>query len=333
MHYESFMKKEEDSAINEASTYWTRTFSQLRASPSIIKVWWALPFIHFWESERITGCPGSDKWSWFKDNYVPRTLDRGLVLGCADGLIERQLYQMGFCNYFDSFDITGELLGEARKKGNELAQGHFRYRLADLNKFEFPEQNAYQLVIAHYVFHHIQNLEFLFENIKRALQPGGLILLDEYIGPNRFAMDEKTYRVAKDVYDSLPLRYRRRLPDNRLKRVGKQLLHRLPYSRFKYYAKEFAVADPSEVARTDPSEAVRSEDIVPLIKKNFEVLFSAYWGATIFPTIYALIADNIDISREEDMNILRYIWDKDKEKIEAGEIPSYCVWMVLKNRK
>ena len=55
----------------------------------------------------------------------------------------------------------------------------------DLNAEGLPE-DLYDTVRTSGSMHHIENLDFCFRNIRRSLKPGGLLWLNDYVGPNRF---------------------------------------------------------------------------------------------------------------------------------------------------
>lgn len=59
--------------------------------------------------------------------------------------------------------------------------------------------------------------------------------------------------------------------------------------------------------RKDPSEAIRSSDIVPLIHRYFKVIEERDMGGTILQMLLANIVDNFDISKEEDLTLLKLL--------------------------
>lgn len=311
------------------SRYWTQAITRFIAAPSELKVWWALPFMVAWINERLFGREDYDPLRWFKDHYIQNPIDRGLVIGCGAGEIERTLYTLGVCRYFDGFDISEDLVRTAAKKADAIAGGHFRYACTDLNTYTIPGADRYQLAVMHDALHHIENLEHLFDNLRHTLAHGALLWVNEYVGPDRSQMAKETFRAAEEIYYSLPKRYRIKPPAARGMR---RFIHeRLP-SRFQR-GRKFSIPTREEVLRADPSEAVRSSEILPMLRENFEVLHTVFWGNAVFPSIYALIAGAIDISREEDVRTLRSVWDRDGELVRTGAIPSHHVFMVLRNKK
>ena len=99
-------------------------------------------------------------------------------------------------------------------------------------------------VIWEAALHHMTPLRTVLERAGRWLKPGGLMLVNEFVGPTRFQWTDRQLEAANALLDLLPQRLRRQ-PDGRLK------------SR---------IVRPSHLAmRLDPSEAIESSDILPAL--------------------------------------------------------------------
>ena len=46
--------------------------------------------------------------------------------------------------------------------------------------------DAYDVVVAHSVLHHVENLEHAYAQIERCMRPDATLIVNEYVGPNRF---------------------------------------------------------------------------------------------------------------------------------------------------
>jgi len=105
-------------------------------------------------------------------------------------------------------------------------------------------------------------LERLLVAVRDSLASGGLLIANEYVGPNQLQWTDKQVRVINEVMGLLPDRYRRRI-SNPLE-----------------YKRDFPGPSPlEEMNRLDPTEAVHAEEIVPLVRKVFHLLeFKPFGG-------------------------------------------------------
>src|SRR6202051_2915815 len=66
----------------------------------------------------------------------------------------------------------------------------------------------YDAVFASMSVHHVRELEHVFAELQRVLKPGGLVVLNEYIGATRFQMSQVQLDLINDVLKILPVRLR-----------------------------------------------------------------------------------------------------------------------------
>jgi 2-polyprenyl-3-methyl-5-hydroxy-6-metoxy-1,4-benzoquinol methylase len=71
----------------------------------------------------------------FKE-YLP--FDDVLVVGCGNGWLERQLYDLGIGKHFDAFDMSEKYVNEAKKLKQSRAIDYF---LDDINSMSKIENN------------------------------------------------------------------------------------------------------------------------------------------------------------------------------------------------
>ena len=107
--------------------------------------------------------------------------------------------------------------------------------------------------------HHVAKIERLAGTILRTLRRGGLLYIDEYIGPSR-----------RDWNDALIAP------------------HRAVFARVPAEAK---LCDPLPlpIHPTDPSEAIRSSDIMPQLERGFRILERRDYGGTILSVLFPSI--------------------------------------------
>ena len=106
--------------------------------------------------------------------------NRCLSLGSGIGRIERCMIDVGFTEEFEAIELSAETNRRAQQ-----SDGRFKPMQGDLNFLEL-KQDAYDFVLCHGVLHHLINLEHVLHQIHACLRPGGVFLVYEYIGEDRW---------------------------------------------------------------------------------------------------------------------------------------------------
>lgn len=199
-------------------------------------------------------------------------IPRALSLGCGFGGLERDLVGRGIVTRMDAFDLAAGAIAEARRLAAEAGlAGRISYRVADLEEAAF-EPGSVDVVFAHSSVHHVERLEALFDAVKRALRPGGVFHLYEFVGETRFQWTDAQLRLGNDMLDSLPERLRR-LPDGTPKgRLTRPTIENM--------------------LSVDPTEAIRSAEIVGLMREHFDVLEERALGGALLHNVLGDIAQN-----------------------------------------
>ena len=215
------------------------------------RYWGAQPLVRRAINRRVTGDPNRWPMEWFADKYVPAALPLGLSVGCGTGLLERDVFLKGICERVEGVDFSPEAITEARRDAEEAGLARrLAYRVEDINAIRLPRA-AYDIVFFHGSLHHIRNVERVLEEVHAALKPGGLLFLDEYMGPSRSEWSEAEWGFARSAFDALPDELKNR--------------------------PELAIPLPMD----DPSESVRSSAILPAVRRLFGVLEDRPYGGNI----------------------------------------------------
>ncbi len=256
-----------------------------------IATWLGEPAVRRCVNRRVTGSP--DVWpiEWLAREIVRQPFPRALSLGCGDGALERDLMTKGLCQALLGLDISDQALALARRSAAGYAG--LAYARADLDRLRL-ESASYDAVFAHQALHHVRELEACLGQVSRALTPGGLLYLDEYVGPSRHQWRRELLRCAEEVFRQLPKAVRRR---RRLQ---------LP------------------VDWRDPSEAVRSSEIVSLIAERFEIRERRDYGGNLFAVIYPhLRLDGLEPAARQE--VLGQLIAREDELLAAGAPSFYTV--------
>jgi SAM-dependent methyltransferase len=279
--------------------------------------------LRYWQSHPVTArhinrlITGDEDESWLAfagRRFLPEGADHGLSLGCGHGWTERDAVQLGICRSFDALDISEEALEVARRQARESGlHGRILYRQADLNSVEL-EPDVYDVVIASQVLHHVHALEHLLDQVVAALSPGGLFIVNEYVGPARFQWLDRTQVLMNRMLELLPEELRVNPVNGRIKETLKR-------------------ASAEEIARADPSESIRSDEIVELLRPRFETLYRADFGGTLLQFLLADIAANFRQNDPKEVALLDLMSLFEEVLIAERVIPSDFAVFVLRARR
>lgn len=237
-------------------------------------------------NERATGHPAYDwlsSWShrWFAGDQL-----RVLVLGCGEGWLERAVAKWPFVARIDAVDLAGAAIERARAQ----APPNVHYAIADLNR-DSLERDAYDVVVAHMILHHVENLEHILGEIELAMKRDATFIVNEYVGPKRFQFSD-------DVLDHI----------NRLAAcVGAERKERPPLQL---------------MIDLDPSEAVRSDELMPLVEERFEVLERRNIGGTILQHLLFGIAQDFPFDHPKKRAMVELMCCYEATLVDRGAIPS-----------
>lgn len=232
-----------------------------------------------------------------------------LTLGCGFGEMERGYSQYGFAEVHDGVDIADGAIAAARKTARDEGLDHIRYWSANLNDAILPEAH-YDIVLAHQSIHHIEQLEHLAAQIRRTLKPGGLFMLNEYIGLNRLQVAPEQQEYCSGLLRLLPERYVQK-QDGTLRR-------------------HMEISTAEQVAAYDPSEAVRSEDIVDVLTGALDPLERRDYGGNILHMGLHEIVGNFSTGDPRDEAWLRWLFDAEDRLLGEDGVTSDFTVMVFR---
>lgn len=237
--------------------------------------WSRLSAISRMINRHVTGREDRDVFEWFFEQVAreqPLPLKRALVLACGQGRMERSLVARGLVEEVVALDISPRIIAVAQENARRENISTIHYRVGDMNALDV--EGPFDIVLGISAIHHCENLESLFNVIKKVLVPGGWFFLDDYVGPSRFQWpDAQVLRINRLL---------QMLPD-RLVRDANGMIRR-----------GFRRATAEEVAAFDPSEAVRSADILPLLRRNLAVTACHSYGGDMLQLTLATVAQNFD---------------------------------------
>ena len=299
----------ERSRVNEeAGRFWDKRLADLKNSPPMRTRWWddAVTKRHI---NSIVGHPdATELHEAFHQRiaryFAGRTNLGAISVGCGAGTKEMWLMQMIDVARFDLYDISKANI--ALGKEEAARQGIVnRVNLRAEDAFTAQVGNDYDLVYWNNALHHMPSVEESLRWSHDRLKPGGLLAIDDFIGPDRFQWTDDNLAWANRVRQNLADRFLRN-----------------PYAPDQLLPREITRPTPEEVIASDPSEAVdcgRTADVLP----------ARFTGCEIIPTggaLYHLALNDIfcNFTTEDNLALLGQILLLDQALAERG-ITQYAV--------
>ena len=280
----------------EEAAYWDHCDAELARKVS----WTNAADFGVWVFEDSSGGRWSTQFEMVAEKIqVPRTqLVRGLVLGCGDMVSEHTWFVNPLLPFdeVDAYDVSPKSIERARQLTDEKGL-KVNYHLADVNRIELPV-DRYALVVTSHAFHHFEAVDRIARQINRALLPGGVFSLVDYIGPRRLQFSRRQLFYAQLMLEALPEQYRRTL-DGTLRRQVQSV----------------------PVGSLSADEAIRSDEIMPAIARHMRIVWQQSWAGLLYPLLDGLGA-NFDRNRCEDQVLVRFLYNLDRHLCQIGEVES-----------
>jgi SAM-dependent methyltransferase len=241
--------------------------------------------------------------------------NRVLTVGCGDGALDRKLAAIGGFSRLDGIDLAPGAIEAARDAAHQHGLDHLSYAVLDIEA-EDPPGAPYDAIVFSSSLHHVSDLEGVLERCSRSLAEHGVLVVNEYVGPDRFALPDREREVIQAAFRLIPERYRRSLW---WENTG-ELLGSAP------------LPDPLEVAREDPSESVRSSEIPGQVARVFDVLEDNPIGGTVLQFGLHTIAGHFTDDDPASVEVLEMLFAIEDALIAGGEISSHFRLMVARRR-
>lgn len=288
----------------------------VRDAGTLGQYWLAHPLVRARVNALASGQPDMDAYGWLAQWLAARgwalPISRAVSLGCGFGALERDLAIRDLVRSMEALDLAEAAIAEARRLAEAAGLRGIHYRVADLESAALPPSSA-DVVFAHQSVHHVEALDELFLAVARALRPGGVFHLHEFVGPARFQWTDAQLDLANGFLDSLPPRLRRLAsgePKGRLRRPT-----------------------IAEMVAADPTEAIRSADILGTLGRYFRVAEVRRLGGAVVHIALGGIAQNFDPDSPEDRASLERLFAVEDAAMADGRIGSDFVTVTAVRRR
>ncbi|MFH1149452.1 MAG: methyltransferase domain-containing protein [Actinomycetota bacterium] len=258
----------------------------------------------------VSGDPDTGYIDWALSTFFDSPPDLGLSIGSGSGYLERLIIDHGLAAAMEGVDISTEALSVAVGGRGERA---IDYLVRDLNTDEL-DPGRYDFAVSAAALHHVTNLEHCLEQLHGALKEDGLLVIYEYVGPDRFQWDDARMALVNRVYSRLPRRYR----FNHLTERTRNRIERKPLAH---------------MVEADPSESVRSSELPALISLYFETVEARPLGAGLLHPLLEGIIGNFDENDEVDRAYLDLVLALDEGLTSSGSLPADFIVQVMRRRR
>jgi SAM-dependent methyltransferase len=267
--------------------------------------WMAHPMVQQRLNVLASGDPRRDSYGQLaellRERGTPMPIARAVSLGCGFGGLERDLAARGMITEIDAYDIAPGAIAAARRLAAEAGLPGLRYHVADLEREALPHGSV-DVVFAHQSVHHVARLDELFAAVRHMLRPGGIFHLHEFVGPTRFQWTDAQIAGINAFLDRLPPRLRA-LPSGQ---------PRPPQVR----------PTVAAMIAADPSEAIRSSEILPVLRRHFDILEIRELGGALLHLGLGEIAQNFNPDSAADRAILEAFFAAEDAAMQSGEVTS-----------
>lgn len=238
---------------------------------------------------------------------------RMLALGSGMAFTEEHLLRQNFAGHIVAYEMSETAVERARERFAEAGlSGRIEMRAADVLQDNLPD-GQFDAVFVQAAIHHFDRIEDMFALMHRVLKPGGLLVYDEYVGPDLHVWEPEVVAVMDELNECLAPQYRWDHNVGGLREAGPR---------------------PSRewMLQHDPSEGVHASRILPLTYQWFDVLDRADFGGTIMRPFFSGILPNFEWTDPKDQTVARLIVLVEQLLTRHGVLPHHHTSIVARKR-
>jgi ubiquinone/menaquinone biosynthesis C-methylase UbiE len=246
--------------------------------------------------------------------YMKPVGEKVLSLGSGLAFVEEYLVKQDYAQHILAYEMSRSAVEAGNERIAKLGLSQrLELRSADVLRENLPTA-SFDVVFVQAAIHHFEHIEEMFALMHRVLKPDGLLIYDEYIGPDHHIYGEAEMAIMNRINDCLSDDFRFDSINNRLR----DCVH-IPSLEF--------------MLRHDPSEGVHASRILPLTYQYFEVIDRRDYGGTIMRPFFTGILRNFDWNDAKDQTVARLIVLIEQLLTEHSVIPHYHTSIVSRPRQ
>ncbi len=259
---------------------------------------WVIPRVRKRWNEKCTGDPDLSYEDYLMKTHLMDSNNlKMLSVGCGTGARERHFATYSNFALIEGIDMAEKQIEKASRYAAEANMQSIRYLTGNFLNHDFKPE-SYDVILFNSSLHHFKGISKLLQTkVKPLLKAGGLLVIFEYVGPNRLQWTPEQLKFANKVLKSLPDTYKFRYNSSSVK----QHIYRPGLLR---------------MLAVDPSEAVDSESILPAIHGHFKTVEEKQMGWDITHLLFKDIGHNFLNEDEETTAWLEHIFEQEDQYLE-----------------
>jgi ubiquinone/menaquinone biosynthesis C-methylase UbiE len=276
--------------------------------------WWEVDEVVRRWNRLITGTPTVDYQTYVARKYLSRGRGlRGLSIGCGTGAKEIRWAATNKFSTIDAYDLSSSRIRYARESAATTKWGErLSFQVGDVHRLQLVPA-SYDVVIFDNALHHCSPLTPVIRKVHGWLKEHGILVLNEYVGPDRFQWTDEQVEVTNALLRLLPERLRTMKDGTRKNRMA----------RYGSLA----------VRINDPSEAAESSSMMNLVQEYFAISELKPYGGAILANLLKDIAHNFEAADVEAKEWLLILFDFEDRLMKAERIRSdYCFAVMRKSK-
>ncbi|MFT8244251.1 class I SAM-dependent methyltransferase [Roseomonas sp. BN140053] len=239
---------------------------------------------------------------------------RMLAIGSGMAFVEEHLLRHNYAQHITAYEMSGSAVEKARIRFAESGlSDRIEMRSADVLEENLPD-GAFDAVFVQAAIHHFDRIDEMYALMHRVLRPGGLLVYDEYVGPDHHLYHPEVIAIMDEINACLAPQYRWDV-------LAKHTREMVPRPSLEW------------MLGHDPSEGVHASRILPLTYQWFEVLDRADYGGTIMRPFFTGILPNFDFADPKDQTVAQLIVLIEQLLTRSGVIPHYHTSVVARRRE
>jgi SAM-dependent methyltransferase len=267
---------------------------------------WQSPVARACINRRITGDPELGPETYYARRHGPSIVaPHALSLRASDAKLELALVEAGSCERLTGLDDDRARVDFATGRVPEPLRERVQFQLGALEQWQPPEPLG--AVVCRSFLHRREDLEAVLDRLAELLEPGGLLFVEDFVGPSRFQWTDAQLQAINRLLAQLPEELLGDLAatDGRRKRSVER-------------------PDPAAWLTANPYEAVRSEEILPALDARFQRVEVSPYGGAVFHQLFSRIMGNF-AGRPDLVGVLMEV---DALLTDSGALASDYVWGV-----
>lgn len=296
-------------------SYWNKR--QIEHTKGTVRYWYQHPqtLRHYRDQVVLSDKPLQYKPIYcFLDNFYGRgQIDKAVSIGCGSGHKEITLVEDNIVNRFDLFELSDSVIEQGQKEAA---------RKGVCDRVSFRRENVFNTIgdqgkyfekydLVHWdnSLHHMFDVADAIQWSVNALRKGGMLVIDDYMGPSYMQVGEKERSFADAVRSNLPEKYLINPADGEVSLKSPNI----PKQRF---------------LDTDPSEMADSGNILGALKQTCTGVNIKLGGGVLFFLGLRPLFGNFDPGLGEDARLLGELLEMDKQytRVFKSSFHNFAFW-------